>query len=166
MLLEAFDEVRGADEDLELWIAGQPGFGGEDILGRIRAREGSGVRYLGPQPARALQRLMHGAFALCAPSLAEGFGLPPLEAMVHGTPVLASDIPAHREVLGEAAMLLPATASDEWGSAMRRLAEDPELAARLGRLGVARAAGLSWARSARDTEVLYGEVLGRAWPRR
>ena len=148
-------------EGIELWIAGQPGYGGAAIVAELQ-NAGAGVKFLGPQSARALADLMRGALALCAPSLAEGFGLPPLEALALGTPVLASDIPAHREVLGEAAELLPPTEVEAWGAALRRVAADPDFRGRLARLGPVRAAEHTWARTARQTEALYREVLGES----
>jgi glycosyltransferase involved in cell wall biosynthesis len=162
MLLKAFasKKERWRREGVELWIAGQVGFGGSSILAAARGRYGAGVRYLGSQKPRAVASLMRGALALCAPSLAEGFGLPPLEAMALGIPVLASDIPAHREVLGDAAVLLPPNDPDAWSCSLLRVVEDPGFSTLLGRLGATRAAGFTWARTARETEAAYAELLG------
>jgi glycosyltransferase involved in cell wall biosynthesis len=158
-LLKAFEArmSRWRELGIELWIAGQPGFGGAAIIAQLQDREG--VKYLGSQPPRTLAGLLRGCLALCAPSFAEGFGLPPLEAMAAGIPVLASDIPAHREVLGDAAVLLSPDDTDAWSSAMLRLAEDSELGPRLGGLGRTRAARFTWGRTARQTEAVYAEVL-------
>ncbi len=160
MLIEAFasNQERWRREKVELWIAGQVGFGGSSVVAELRQRRGPGVRYLGSPEPRALGALMRGALALCAPSLAEGFGLPPLEAMALGTPVLASDIPAHREVLGDAAVLLPPNDPAAWSVAMLRVFEDPESRALLRRLGATRAAGFTWARTARETEAVYADL--------
>ena len=162
MLLKAFasKKERWRQEGVELWIAGQVGFGGSPILAEVGGLHGAGVRYLGSQEPRALASLMRGALALCAPSLAEGFGLPPLEAMALGIPVLASDIPAHREVLGDAAVLLPPNDLDAWSSSMLRVVGDPGFFQLLGQLGATRAAEFTWARTARQTEAVYAEVLG------
>jgi glycosyltransferase involved in cell wall biosynthesis len=158
-LLKAFEArmPRWRELGVELWIAGQVGFGGSSIIADLRDREG--VRYLGSQTPRALAGLLRGSLALCAPSFAEGFGLPPLEAMAAGIPVLASDIPAHREVLGAAAVLLSPDDTEGWSSAMLRLVEDPEQGARLSDLGRTRAGLFTWARTARETEAVYAEVL-------
>jgi glycosyltransferase involved in cell wall biosynthesis len=166
LLLEAFasKRERWRQEGVELWIAGQLGFGGSAVIAELGGKRGSGVKYLGPQEPRALGQLMRGALALCAPSLAEGFGLPPLEAMALGIPVLASDIPAHREVLGDAAVLLPPSDPEAWSSALLRVVGDPGFCARLGRLGSARAAGFTWARNARQTEAVYAQLLGLELP--
>jgi glycosyltransferase involved in cell wall biosynthesis len=161
LLRRAFDLEAGVwrREGIELWVVGQAGYGGASILAEL-ARGGSSVKYLGPQSARALAGLMRNSLALCAPSLAEGFGLPPLEALAMGTPVLASDIPAHREVLGEAAELLPPTEPEAWSAALLRIAGDSDLRAQRARRGRAQAAEFTWIRTARQTEALYREVLG------
>jgi glycosyltransferase involved in cell wall biosynthesis len=166
ILARAFDIAREhwRQAGVELWIAGQLGFGGAAILEALKGQ--AGVRVLGPQSPRAAAKLLRGALALCAPSLAEGFGLPPLEAMAQGIPVLASDIPAHREVLGDAAVLLSPNDPEAWSSAMLRLAGDADLGRGLAGLGSARASELTWARTARETQALYSEVLRADWSAR
>jgi glycosyltransferase involved in cell wall biosynthesis len=72
-------------------------------------------------PDATLQRVVATAAAVCMPSLYEGFGLPVLEALAAGTPVLASDIPAHREVAGGIAALVPPRDEDAWSSALTAL---------------------------------------------
>jgi glycosyltransferase involved in cell wall biosynthesis len=136
-LLKAFEArmSRWRELGIELWIAGQPGFGGAAIIAQLQDREG--VKYLGSQPPRTLAGLLRGCLALCAPSFAEGFGLPPLEAMAAGIPVLASDIPAHREVLGRRhgrLELRDAAIGRGFGAgaATRRSGEDPGRPVHLG----------------------------------
>jgi glycosyltransferase involved in cell wall biosynthesis len=98
---------------------------------------------------------------LAFPSLHEGFGLPVLEAMAAGTPVVASDIPALREVAGPAAVLVPAGDADAWADALGRVLESPSLQAELAGAGRRRAALFSWAQTAEETLRVYEELVGR-----
>jgi glycosyltransferase involved in cell wall biosynthesis len=91
-----------------------------------------------------LRSVVAGADAVCMPSLYEGFGLPVLEALAAGRPVVASDIPAHREVAQGHATLLPATDVDAWSAALSNLAATPPEAA----AGQEHAAGFTWRKSA------------------
>ena len=159
LLLRAFAAAR--PEATELWIAGRAAYGGAAVLRELDELRACGVpvRALGPVAPAQLASLVAGALALCAPSLAEGFGLPPLEALALGTPVLASDIPAHREVLGDAALLLAPSSDTDWTEALRRIASDDSLRAKLAAAGPGRAALFSWDRTVRETEALYRALL-------
>jgi len=108
-----------------------------------------------------LVSLYQSASALLQPSLAEGFGLPALEAMACGTPVLAHDIPALREVLGSAGCLLPVGDVVELTAALKRLVSEPAWAAELSLRGVERARAFSWDRAAELTWQAYSEVAAR-----
>jgi glycosyltransferase involved in cell wall biosynthesis len=115
------------------------------------------VRTVGPVGDDHLRALYRGADLFAFPSLHEGFGLPVLEAMAQATPVLASDIPAVREVAGDAARLLPPTDVDAWASALEEV-----LGAgsdRGGEAGRARAGAFSWRRCAEATCGVYLEAL-------
>ncbi|MGH2679212.1 MAG: glycosyltransferase family 4 protein [Actinomycetota bacterium] len=101
--------------------------------------------------------LLSGAEALVYPSLYEGFGLPVIEAMACGTPVLTSDVSALPETAGDAALLVDPHATDDIAAGMERLLTDTTLRERLRAAGVARAAGFSWDETAR----LTAEVLRR-----
>ncbi len=102
-----------------------------------------------------LVALYRGAEAFVYPSLVEGFGLPLLEAMAAGTPVVASDIPVFAELARDAALLVPARSPQAWSEAVDRLRADDALRARLVAAGRAAAAAYTWAGSA---EALVGEV--------
>jgi glycosyltransferase involved in cell wall biosynthesis len=93
------------------------------------------------------------------PSRYEGFGFPPLEAMARACPVLASDIPALREVSGDGALLLPLDDVDAWADAILRVARDGELRSDLRARGAARVARYSWDTTARAVCRLFGEAL-------
>ncbi|MCC6536536.1 MAG: glycosyltransferase family 4 protein [Bryobacterales bacterium] len=135
----------------ELHIAGRGGGGAT-----ATADAPGVVRWLGAAPDEALPQLYARAAAFLFPSHYEGFGLPLLEAMAAGVPVIASADPALREVAGGAA--LHASTPAEWAAAVAAAlgARRAELVA----AGRRRAAEFTWARTARLTRALYAEVLG------
>lgn len=105
-----------------LVIVGSRGFQADAILGMIPKRRLDGyVHHLSGLSTPALVRLMLGSTAVLSPSLAEGFGLPVLEADTIGVPVLASDIPSHREIAGACTTLLPADDAAAWAEAICNL---------------------------------------------
>jgi glycosyltransferase involved in cell wall biosynthesis len=104
-----------------------------------------------------LEQLYATSTAFLFPSLYEGFGFPPLEAMGRGCPVVASDIPALRETLGDAALFLPAEEPGPWARALERFEQDAAVRADLRRRGLANVQRFSWAKTARGvTDVLRG----------
>ena len=106
----------------------------------------------------ALRALYAGATAFVYPSLFEGFGLPPLEAMSLGLPVLTADRHALREVVGDAGLLVDPTDIGALRDGMAQLASDGGLRQRLAALGLARARQFSWARTARETAEVYEDA--------
>jgi glycosyltransferase involved in cell wall biosynthesis len=118
------------------------------------------VHFVGPVPEEKLPSLYRGAMALVFPSLYEGFGLPLLEAMACGTPVLTSNITAMPEVAGGAALLVDPTSVEQIETAMEQIINDTSLRSQLRERGLARAARFSWARTAaRVQELLTGNVF-------
>jgi alpha-1,3-rhamnosyl/mannosyltransferase len=105
-----------------------------------------------------LPALYSGALCLAYPSLVEGFGLPILEAMACGTPVLTSDRSSMAEVAGDAAMLVNPEDPEAISKGLRRLRDDTGLRSELAARGVARAAGYSWRKTAAATEAIYRRV--------
>ncbi|MGI4789437.1 MAG: glycosyltransferase family 4 protein [Janthinobacterium lividum] len=105
-----------------------------------------------------LPTLYGGADALCYPSRYEGFGLPPLEAMACGCPVLCSRSSSLPEVVGDAGILLPADNSHAWAHALERLLSSPTVLARWRERGPERAAQFSWEKTARETLLVYEEI--------
>jgi len=105
--------------------------------------------------------LFQAAAVLLQPSIYEGFGLPVVEAMACGCPVVASDLPTLREVVGDAGLLVPAGDVDGYGRALATLIRSPARRAEAAARGLRRAADLSWDRCARDTLAVYREAAER-----
>jgi glycosyltransferase involved in cell wall biosynthesis len=101
---------------------------------------------------------MSGADVFVYPSLYEGFGLPPLEAMACGTPVITSNISSLPEVVGDAGILVDPCSSEEIARAMYRVISDEGLRQRLGEKGQQRASLFSWEKTARDTLGVFEAV--------
>lgn len=121
------------------------------------------VCFLGHVPEAGLPALYGGASVFVYPSLYEGFGLPPLEAMACGTPVICSDAASLPEVCGDAAVMVDASQPARIAEALRRVAGDPELRLALGRRGLARAREFSWRRAAEATLAVYQTCLVGGW---
>jgi glycosyltransferase involved in cell wall biosynthesis len=102
-----------AGVDGELLVVGEG-----RMEGQLRQIAGERVRLLGSVDEATLHGLYAGARALLAPSYLEGYGLPPLEAALHGTPAIVSDLPVFRETLGEGALYVPAGNVDSWAQAL------------------------------------------------
>ena len=102
-----------------------------------------------------LAMLYAGARAFLFPSLYEGFGLPPLEAMAYGVPVLSHDHPCMREILGDAALFADATDSTQFVYAMKKISEDGSLRQNLISKGKLQAAKYSWQETADATFAVY-----------
>jgi glycosyltransferase involved in cell wall biosynthesis len=99
------------------------------------------------------------ADAFVFPSLYEGFGLPPLEAMASGTPVVTSNVSSLPEVVGDAALLIDPYEPQSIADALRRILTEPSLRADLRARGLARARAFSWERSIRRVREIYDEVM-------
>jgi glycosyltransferase involved in cell wall biosynthesis len=145
---------RGAWGPTELVVAGAPGWG-PDPRRQVQAFGLDGlVRFVGPVADADLSALYGGAVAFAFPSLWEGFGLPVLEAMAAGAPVIASDRGALPEVTAGAALLVEPT-PEPLADGLGQLLADPALRERLRAAGLARAAEFSWERTARETLAVY-----------
>jgi glycosyltransferase involved in cell wall biosynthesis len=103
----------------------------------------------------------NAADAVVFPSMWEGFGWPVLEAMACGTPVVASDIPAHVELTNGSALLVPPADDAALAESIHRILSDSDLASRLRQRGRHRASEYTWARVARATTAVYDEVAGQ-----
>jgi glycosyltransferase involved in cell wall biosynthesis len=148
--------ARPEAPDLPLLVVGPPGWGGVDVAGVAGALGlADRVRPLGRVSDPDLAVLLSRAAALVVPSRAEGFGLPLLEAMSLGTPVVCSPAPALVEVAGGAALV---AADGELSGALRSVVEDDALRSRLISDGRARAATYTWAAAADALWAVYGEI--------
>jgi glycosyltransferase involved in cell wall biosynthesis len=159
VLLDAFSSVRETTR-ATLVLAGAAEFGGDEVLERLRRGE-PGVSYLGRVSDADLSALYQGALAFVYPSSEEGFGLPVLEAMASGAPVVTTTGGALPEAAGDAALLVPPGSAADLARAMSRLAEDPALRADLVARGARRAAEHSWSRTARETLRVYESAAAR-----
>jgi glycosyltransferase involved in cell wall biosynthesis len=154
-LLEAWAGVQGDLEGLQLVVIGLGGLAFSDMSAGIILPPKT--QHLSNVTDADLVALYGGAVALVYPSLYEGFGLPPLEAMACGTPVLAANVTALPENLGDDALYFDPLDTRDIAKAIRRVATDKSLRDELSRRGLARAAGFSWDRTASQIdEILHG----------
>jgi alpha-1,3-rhamnosyl/mannosyltransferase len=163
LLVDAFAGLPASAPGLV--IAGGPGFEGSRVAARIARRvTGRRVRFLGYVARRDLPGLMGGATAFVYPSLLEGFGLPVLEAMASGVPVVTSSTSALGDLARGAALTIDPTRVDQLRDALDAVSRDPALGADLRRRGLARAAEFSWRNTATATHDGYREALDRGAP--
>lgn len=161
-LFEAYACLRAAGVNHQLVVVGRRGWLYEPILWRISALGLEGhVQLLEGVPDEQVANL----YALCDvfvyPSLYEGFGLPPLEAMACGAPCVVSSASSLPEVVGEAALQVNPTDVAGLAAAMQRVIEDRALRQRLAQAGPAQAARFTWDRAAARLADLYEQVLAR-----
>ena len=150
-LLEAYARL---ETEAELVLVGPRGWNQE-------LDPPAGARLLGFVPGADLPPLYAGAAAFCFPSLLEGFGMPVVDAMAQGTPVVTSSGTSTEEIAGDAGLVVDPRDVDAIAAALGRVLRDPELAQRLGEAGRARAATYTWERTAALTAEAYAEVAGR-----
>ncbi len=159
-LLAAYDRLpRRVIGEHQLAIVGRYGWNAESLREELRHRAARGrCVWLNYVPAAELRDLYQGAGAFVFPSLAEGFGLPVLEALGAGLPVVASDLPVLHEVAGKLAEFVPPLDADAMAAAMNRALDHPEFTgAREVRRG--RARNMDWVSCAQRTIGVYRELL-------
>jgi alpha-1,3-rhamnosyl/mannosyltransferase len=143
-----------------LVVSGMEGWGGALLSPAMREPIARGeVRLTGYVPQDELPALYSGARAFVYPSLYEGFGLPPLEAMACGAPVIVSSSSSLPEVVGDAGLLVEALDAAALGHAMQSLVDDGALRERLAAQGIARAARFTWRACAERTMQAYRSAL-------
>jgi glycosyltransferase involved in cell wall biosynthesis len=159
LLVQAFDMIAGDHPGVRLIIAGPPGWDEQRLSVTL-----DGVRHPGQfrrigwiaPPLRT--PLLKNSLAFVQPSVYEGFGLPPLEAMSVGTPVVATRAGAVPEVVGDAALLTPVGDADALAAALTRVIEDNSERSRLVEAGYRRAAEFTWERCASGLRALYEDA--------
>jgi glycosyltransferase involved in cell wall biosynthesis len=117
------------------------------------------VRFLGYVPDQTLAVLYRLAAVFVFPSLYEGFGLPPLEAMASGTPVVTSNVSSLPEVVGDAAILVDPYSAESIADGVLTVLRSTHLRGELRKRGLERVKAFSWARSVQRVREVYGEVL-------
>jgi glycosyltransferase involved in cell wall biosynthesis len=146
---------RAARRELPGWmlvIAGPTGWGPQ-------LRAAPGVVPIGWVGDETLPGLLAAAELFCYPSLYEGFGLPPLEAMAAGTATLVGNYPAAPEVLAEAAVIVDGTDTDAIADGLTRLCTDDSMRIRFARAGRARAVRYTWEKTAQETITAYAAAM-------
>jgi glycosyltransferase involved in cell wall biosynthesis len=171
-IIEAFSALRGELEkdgkfpDLKLIIIGDELSKNPDLRRTvIKSGVQNDVRFLGFVPIEVLRILYDLAKVFVFPSLYEGFGLPPLEAMVHGTPVVTSNTSSLPEVVGNAAVLVNPENVFEIMRALHRVLVDQTLREKMKRRSLEQSKRFSWESSARRVLHVYREVTKDAAPR-
>jgi glycosyltransferase involved in cell wall biosynthesis len=144
--------ARGRLKMPPLVVAGPPGWRGRAVRAQLRT---PGIVYLGFLPTAEVALVMSGAAALVYPSLYEGFGLPVLEAMACGTPVVTSGVGGLGEVAGDSALIVDPEDVESIAAGIARVLDNGALHRELARRGVERARVFSWDRAARETLRVY-----------
>lgn len=157
-LVAAFEAL---ESDWTLVLAGSSGFGAAEIGAQIEASKArKRIQLTGYINDQELARWYARASIFAFPSLDEGFGIPVIEAMAAGLPVVTSNRSGLREVAGDAALLVDPEGTDAIAEALRELIEDPDLRQNLTNRGRDRAALFSWEKAVRLTWDVYQELLG------
>lgn len=161
-LIEAFYRLKiSGSIKVKLVIVGRKGWLYEELFSRIKELQlESEIIFTGFVPDEDLPFIYDWARIFLYLSLFEGFGLPPLEAMACGVPVITSNTTSLPEVVGDAGITVPPTDVEEVSVAIMRILSDPVLAANLSEAGRARAARFSWETTARETLAVYNQVRG------
>ncbi len=168
-LIEAFADLRSFDvaqdrfaiRDLRLVIGGAKGWFYEDVFARVEelGLEGA-VMFPGYIPINELPLWYNAAELFVYPSLYEGFGLPPLEAMACGTPVVAANTSSLPEVVGQGGLTVDPLDVEGLAEAMRRALDDEAFWQEMRERGLQRAKGFSWTKTAQETVQVYRRAMG------
>jgi len=152
-LIRTVAAARLAAPDLSLVIVGP-----KEPIRTLLEGDGRGVHLIGSLSEADLPYVLHGAVLSLYPSLAEGFGLPALESLAAGVPLVTSDRTALPEVVGKAALLVDPESIEAITEAIRSLLDDEHRRCQMIAAGTTRAQELSWEQSARKVLTLYREL--------
>lgn len=156
-LVEAFANVPSG---WKLVLAGSLGYAAQETINGIaNSARKDDIRVLGYVPGDTLEDLFARASIVAFPSLDEGFGMPVLDAMAHGIPVLTSNVSALPEVSGDAALLVDPTDVASIADGLCRLIGDESLRTKLAQAGLERSSEFSWERAVQATWKVYQELL-------
>ena len=156
-LIRAFERVPAG---WKLVLTGSLGFGGEEIAAQVESSvRRADIEMTGWVDDSRLSNLYRRASVFAFPSLEEGFGIPVLEAMAHGVPVVTSNTSSMPEVAGDAAWLIDPRSEEELGHALATLAESAEAREQLAARGRARAAAFPWEAAVERTQAVYRKLL-------
>jgi glycosyltransferase involved in cell wall biosynthesis len=159
-LIEAYNRLpQSLREEHQLVLVGKRGWRADEILAKVKELHlENRVIFTGFVKDDDLPLLMNASSLLTFPSLYEGFGIPPLEAMACGTPVVASNTSSIPEVVGDAALLFDPYNVEEMTEAMYRALTDKQLRNELRQKGFERIKQFSWEKAAKETLAIYNEV--------
>jgi glycosyltransferase involved in cell wall biosynthesis len=157
-----FKEIRGLGDPTTLVLCGIPGFGYDAVKKEIAASPyKSQIMELGYLAEIDKPALLSGASACCQVTWYEGFGIPPLEAMACGCPVIASNTSSLPEVIGEGnALFVPPDGTDAFAQSLARLMEDKTFVQHLRERGIERAKEFTWERTAKETLPVLTQWIG------
>jgi glycosyltransferase involved in cell wall biosynthesis len=160
-ILDAWEGLRNAEPDRTppLVLAGPYGWGSQHLVRRIETLKPLGLVNLGHVERSRLVRLFQAARVFVYPSLYEGFGLPPAEAMACGIPAVVSNTSSLPEVVGDAGIQVPPQDSGALATALHDLLADPGRERELSARAVERAARFNWDRAAREMEEVFFDAL-------
>lgn len=164
-LIQAYAElVQSAKIEHRLVLFGERAYGFDEILDTVHQLGlTERVRFLDRYPHHQLPFFYTGADVFVFPTFSEGFGLPPLESMACGTPVVASNVTSVPEVVGDAALMVDPYRPDEIADAILRFLTDQQLKEDFVEKGFARAAEFTWERAATQTVKAYEKIYNEGW---
>lgn len=160
LLIESFYKLLKKGVKTKLVIIGKPGYGFEEITKKVESLGLSKhVTFLGYVPDQDLIKFYNAADLFVFPSLYEGFGLPPLEAMACGSPVVTSNTSSLPEVMGDAGFTLDPNDSKAFADTMQQIMTNESLKAEMSDKSLKRAKMFSWEKTANETWQVYEEVF-------
>jgi glycosyltransferase involved in cell wall biosynthesis len=159
-LIKMYDQLKNIHAEYNLVLAGGLGWQYEDILMQTQSLDKK-VQITGYLPRGDLVPLYAGAALFVYPSLYEGFGMPLLEAMASGVPIVAANTSSIPEVIGEAGILVDPLNISAMGEAVMRVLTDSSVSSSLKEKGIQRARLFTWEWAAQETQKIYQEVIDR-----